>query len=293
MATTTPDNQPASKSMFSVLVPAYNAGHTLSRTLDSLLAQTCDDWECIVVDDGSTDDTLVIAEKYSKKDVRFIVISQDNAGTGAALDRAASVAQGIFLVQLGADDELLPEHCAKTAKFIESNPRYDIFAANAWQEMPTGSKRLFNQGANFEDVTNVILEDLIRKPSIYGTAAVRRSVYESVGGFSSLSMHEDYDFWLKALLLGSKHIYQPEVLSVYHDSDTQKTSDPLKNRIADYELLSSLIGDKRLTAREYQALDSRLAELQKNIAIRQRLYAILGRKFTEKIIAFARGNDGS
>lgn len=70
----------------SVIVPSYNYGHLISETLDSVLNQTYKDWECIVVDDGSTDNTRQIVEKYVRSDDRFKHIYQNNKGLAGARD---------------------------------------------------------------------------------------------------------------------------------------------------------------------------------------------------------------
>jgi len=279
-----PDTEPR----FSILIPAYNAEDTLPRALDSLLAQTCVDWECIVVDDGSTDDTAEILKQYHEQDRRTRSIYQANSGTAAALDRAAQESRGQALVQFGADDELMPDYCADTARLMDQQPEFDIYAANAWQMLPNGKKRLFNGGERFQHETSLSLEDIIRKPLIYGTAALRRGVYEKVGGFSSANLHEDYDFWLKALMLGARHIFQPMVLSIYHLSKNQKTSDSLRNRIADLDLISALAANGQLSEPELLAVAERQVDLKRNIAIRKRMYRFFGKTLSEKLIALAK-----
>lgn len=90
--------------LVSIIIPCYNYGHFLAETLDSILAQTLDNWECLIIDDGSTDNTREVAEKYSKKDKRFRYIHQQNSGPSAARNNGIRQSQGKFIQLLDADD---------------------------------------------------------------------------------------------------------------------------------------------------------------------------------------------
>ena len=92
----------------SVILPCYNAAHYLEECLDSLLAQTMGDFEALLVDDGSKDDTLSIAKKYAARDARIQVLHQDNAGVSAARNRALGQAKGEWATFVDGDDILPP-----------------------------------------------------------------------------------------------------------------------------------------------------------------------------------------
>ncbi len=93
-----------SSPIVSVIVAAYNSEKYLGRCLDSILAQTMEKWECIVVDDGSTDQTGVIAEQYASKDPRFRVIHQTNAGVARARQTGLDAARGTYMIHADSDD---------------------------------------------------------------------------------------------------------------------------------------------------------------------------------------------
>ena len=88
----------------SVIVPAFNAEKYLERCLNSIAAQTMPDFECIIVDDGSTDKTGVIADSYAMKDARFQVIHQSNRGVAVARQRGIDAASGVYTIQFDSDD---------------------------------------------------------------------------------------------------------------------------------------------------------------------------------------------
>ena len=93
----------------SVIIPIYNVEKYLRRALDSLLAQTHQDWEAILVDDGSTDGSGRIARHYCDKDKRFVLVRQENQGQGAARNNALKSASGDYVMYLDPDDSLHPQ----------------------------------------------------------------------------------------------------------------------------------------------------------------------------------------
>lgn len=96
----------------SVIIPCYNQARFLPDALDSVLAQTAVDWECIVVDDGSHDDTRAVAARYCRKDHRIRLVSQANRGLAGARNRGLDEARGRYIQFLDADDLIAPEKLA-------------------------------------------------------------------------------------------------------------------------------------------------------------------------------------
>jgi glycosyltransferase involved in cell wall biosynthesis len=109
----------ASKALVSVIIPSYNAEAYLSQTLECVLAQTYQAFEVIVVDDGSSDGTCAIVEEFVKRDPRFQLIRQSNAGVGAARNAGIRKARGQYIAPLDADDVWFPEKLAKQVARME------------------------------------------------------------------------------------------------------------------------------------------------------------------------------
>lgn len=105
----------------SIIVPIYNREQWLSDCLDSILAQTFTNWECILVDDGSTDNSLKIAQEYAANNGRFIVFSQENQGVSAARNLGLDHAQGKWLAFVDSDDEIAPDYLEILYKLGEDN----------------------------------------------------------------------------------------------------------------------------------------------------------------------------
>jgi glycosyltransferase involved in cell wall biosynthesis len=102
-----------------VIIPAYNAERFIVQALDSVLAQTYEDYEIIVVDDGSTDDTKSVAEEYARQDPRIKVIQQPNQGVGAARNAGINIARGKYVAPLDADDIWFPTKLEKQVALLE------------------------------------------------------------------------------------------------------------------------------------------------------------------------------
>lgn len=206
----------------SVIVAAYNSAATIEETVRSVQAQTLADWELIVVDDGSTDATADIAAGFAANDSRIMLIQQANAGTASARNAGAARARGCYWCFLDADDVLLPNYLECQLAFIEDHPDHDIYSCNGELLFEDGARRTFWNAARFEKPFSLTAEDQAHESSILLMATITPRVFELTGGFQSLHS-EDYDFWLRALLLGAKHIYNPAVLAVYRRHQGQRT----------------------------------------------------------------------
>lgn len=108
-------------SKVSVIVPCYNQAQFLAETLDSVLVQTYENWECIIVNDGSTDNTEVIAKEYCNKDNRFIYHKKENGGLSSARNAGLNIAQGDYVQFLDSDDILLPNKLEWQICMMETN----------------------------------------------------------------------------------------------------------------------------------------------------------------------------
>jgi glycosyltransferase involved in cell wall biosynthesis len=278
---------------FSVVVPAYEAESTLGETLDAILAQTLTDWECVVVDDGSTDCTLAIATAYAQRDPRFRVFHQRNQGTAGAYNAGVSSAVGDFVVICSADDILLPEHLSRMSAFMDSEDGYDIYSSNGYFWRPGESQTQVYEDAEGLVVHSLELADVIHQCFFSVGATYRRDLYVAVGGYRLGVYGEDYDFWLRAMASGARHRYVPEALALHRISATQKSAQTEKAYRSSILVLSELRRDLRLSPADSRAVDESIRELDRLIAklkrpwghldlfrpaARRLAYALLGRE---------------
>lgn len=123
--------------MVSIIIATYNSEKTLRRALDSVLNQTYQDWECIVVDGASKDNTIEIVKEYVKKDSRFRYISEPDHGIYDAFNKGWKMAKGEWVMYLGSDDRLTQN--GFTEVFKDDYPDYDIISGDVFIEKIDGS----------------------------------------------------------------------------------------------------------------------------------------------------------
>jgi GT2 family glycosyltransferase len=213
----------------SILTPAYNSGKFIRQTLDSALKQTFTDFEMIVVDDGSTDDTRRIVKEYADRDRRIHLISQPNGGIAAARNRAMRLARGRFLALLDSDDLWLPTYLSDQLAILAERPDIDVLSSNA-----------INFGGAFDGtpllpirwrggIRLVSLLELINvEDSLCILSIFRREVTDAIGGFDiTLRRSEDYDLWLRATVAGYRIAVNPKPLGLYRRRPDSVSADEI------------------------------------------------------------------
>ena len=246
-----------------MVVPAYNASETIAETLDAILAQTYGNWECIVVNDGSTDETESIARAYSARDSRVQVMSQENQGSGGAYNTGCTAARGEFITLCSADDILLENCLEKLSELIDWDPSFDIYSSNGYFWYPeTGVKRPVYPAATARK-ESLPTEDVIRTCFYSVGASFRREWHSKIGGYRTSVFGEDYDFWLRAMASGAKHRYSPELLSLHRVSSTQKSANLKKAYQSDIDIVRYLAANYDLTPSQSVAVSDCIKQRQK------------------------------
>jgi glycosyltransferase involved in cell wall biosynthesis len=213
----------------SVIMPAYNVAGYIVDALDSLRRQTFDDFEIVIVDDGSTDATRAVIDRFTAAHPdlapRIVVIGQANAGPSAARNRALDAAQARYVGFLDADDRWQPDKARQHVALLDARPDVDLtfswfrFVADDGsdlQEVYAPRPRVLNG------------ETLLRKNIIHtGTVVARRTAIERAGRFDpSLSRYEDLDLWLRVAALRPGNLCCiNEVLTDYRRRPDQLTRD--------------------------------------------------------------------
>lgn len=219
------------KTKFSIIIPAYNAADIIRNTLDSIRSQSYKNYEVLVTNDGSTDDTEKTLEKYKREYSQFPLyyVTQKNAGVSSARNNSISRATGDYIAFLDQDDLWFSEKLNEVYKAIKENSGANVFYHEA---VAIGWKRkvnFFKYGALKEPYYLDLLFNFNRIG--ISTAAVKMSILKSVGGFDeNFKYSEDYDLWLKLARCGeifhyipfflSKYIWRPESMSNQADNMT-------------------------------------------------------------------------
>jgi len=255
------------KPRFSVVVPAYNASRTLSETLESIRCQDFDDWECVVVDDGSADETPATVAGFRDRDSRFALVQQSNMGAAVAYKTAISAASSDLLVICAADDLLLPTHLKAMDEFIRVNPGFDIYSSNGqYLYDDSGLRRVVYEDSDWRSERSLSLEQVIMQCFYSVGAVVRRSAYEAVGGHRRGVYTDDYDLWLRAMARGAKHKYTPQVLSVHRVSDFQQSANLKRLYESNLDVYRQLLRTTNLRPEEREAVQVAMESSRAQIA---------------------------
>lgn len=179
---------------FSVIIATYNRARFLPIAVESVLTQTFADFELLIVDDGSTDRTRSLIERYT--DARLRYIRQEQAGVSAARNNGVRQAQGSYIAFLDSDDRYRKDKLEITAAYIRDNPDYKIFhTEEIWYR---NGQLLAQKGHHRKPSGNVFAQSLKLCCISISTAAIKRDIFEQVGHFDEqLPACEDYDFWLR------------------------------------------------------------------------------------------------
>ncbi len=226
----------------SVVVPAFNAAITIRETLDAIAAQSYRGWECIVVDDGSQDETAQIVDEYVRADSRFRLIQQENTGSAGAYNTGVNAAESTLIAICSADDILLQDHLSAMMGLVGRNPHHGIFSSNgAYLYDETKRTKDVYDGPPWDEELSLSLKTVLAACFFSVGAIYRRSVFDLIGGYREHVYGEDYDFWLRAMAVGVQHKYLPEVLSYHRISATQKSADVVRVYESNLEVYRHLI----------------------------------------------------
>jgi glycosyltransferase involved in cell wall biosynthesis len=189
--------------LVSVVVPCYNQAIFLDEALDSVFNQTHENWECIIVNDGSPDNTEVIAKSWCKKDERFKYIYQDNQGLCAARNRGVSESNGRFILPLDADDFFSRQYMSQAVSAFQKNSRLKVVYCKAQK---------FGMVEGIWQLPSFSLQALSRNNMIFQSAMYKKTDWEAVGGYDIQMKYgwEDWEFWISMLK------YEGEVLCLDH-----------------------------------------------------------------------------
>ena len=181
-----------SSPLVTIVLPVYNGSHYLGESIQSCLAQTYGDWELVIVDDASTDDTPARIADYIRRDKRIRSIRQEiNRKLPAALNTGFRNSRGAYLTWISDDNAFRPEAIAEMVRFLERRPDVDLVYADYTQ--------IDENGVPLRRVAVETPQGLPLNNWVGACFLYRRAVHERLGGYAeNLFLAEDYDFWLRA-----------------------------------------------------------------------------------------------
>ena len=204
-----------------VALSVYNNAEYLAEALDSILAQTFADFELVIVDDGSTDRSPAIIDRYATTDLRIRVIRQANQGLVASLNHIIAEARGAYIARMDGDDLAMPERFARQVAFLDEHPDHGVIGTQIRTIDARGRRR------SEPPIDHPLSADIIAaalptaSPLCHPSVMMRRDILEAAGGYRPAYRHcEDYDLWLR-LAERTRIANLPERLHLYRYSPSQ------------------------------------------------------------------------
>ena len=201
----------------SVIIPCYNQAGYLDESVDSVLAQTFQDFEIIIVDDGSDEkDSIKILDNYKKPKTRIIRIS--NSGPAIARNIGIEAAKGDYILPLDADDKIAPEYIEKSYEILNKNQNIGIVYCEA---------EFFGEKSGKWNLSEYKFPDILLANTIFCSALFRKSDWQDVNGYKSEMQFsiEDWEFWLSIIENGLEVHRIPETLFFYRIKNSSRTTE--------------------------------------------------------------------
>jgi len=183
----------------SVIMPNYNAGRFIAEAIESILGQTFQDFEFIIIDDGSTDDSWGIIQNYARKDARIIALKNEtNLKICETLNRGLKIAKGGYIARMDSDDVALPERLEIQHQFMEKIENQAIGACGTFCLVIDESGKVLRKKefpVENEQIKNAFW---FRNPIQHSSAIIRKECFDAMGLYDeNFVLVEDYDLWMR------------------------------------------------------------------------------------------------
>jgi len=215
------------KPKISVILPFYNAATTLERAISSIANQSFTNFECILIDNNSKDKSSDIAYSWTKKDKRFILLTEKQQGVVFASNTGSKAARGNYIARMDADDWAYPDKLKLQAEFLDNHSDYGAVACLVkhipHNENTEGFSRFVQWSNSIQSFEEISIRRFIELPIVNPSAMWRKETARAFGMYLSGDFPEDYELWLRWLNNGLKIQKIPEVLLKWYDSDTRLT----------------------------------------------------------------------
>lgn len=207
------------KPEISALMGIYHCAGTLEQAVRSIQNQTYTNWELILCDDGSKDDTYAVAQRLAAEDKRIVLLKNaENLGLNKTLNNCLAVAQGEYIARMDGDDDCLPERFEKQLAFLKSHPEFDIVSSPMilFDEKGEWGRTTAVESPRPEDV-------VVGSPICHAPVMLRKAAMDAVGGYT-VDKHmlrvEDVNLWIKLYAHGSRcYNFQEPLYRMRNDQD--------------------------------------------------------------------------
>lgn len=210
------------KNKVSIIIPCYNQSQYIIDALESVINQTYENFECIIVNDGSTDDTENITKEWIKFDSRFKYVYQNNCGLSNARNKGISLSKGKFILPLDSDDKISSNYIEDCFNMLNSSEDIKLVYGEAY---------FFDRVTKKWNLDKYDFEDLLYKNMIFCTALYRKSDWEKVGGYDENLKEglEDWEFWINILSHGGRAVKINSCVFYYRQKETSMVRESVIN----------------------------------------------------------------
>jgi teichuronic acid biosynthesis glycosyltransferase TuaG len=246
--------------MVSVIMPAYNVEQYIQQSIQTVINQTYKNWELIIINDGSTDNTALIAEQYSTLDARIRLINQSNGKQASARNAGIEIVKGEYIAFLDSDDLWEPNKLEKQITYLTNYPEIDLVYTNGWVfdydnlnelkpyfQMPLGicsSKKMYQLEYKHNYIP--ILSVLVKK-SIVDRVGLQEERLQFAGC-------EDWDYWIRMARNGATFYGMKEKLFYYRRHNSNMSANITKMKLAEINVLTKNYDDKYISKKDYENL---------------------------------------
>jgi glycosyltransferase involved in cell wall biosynthesis len=202
-------------------MPVFNAGATLRRAVDSVRGQSLADWELVIVDDGSDDDTPAILEALQKEEPRLRVLRRPHQGLVAALNAGLAAAQAPLIARMDADDESHPDRLMEQVQCLEEHPAWGLVSCRVG--FGGCITRAIGYALHVDWINSLLtpeeiaLNRFVESPLAHPSVVFRACLPERHGAYREGPFPEDYELWLRWLEAGVMMGKVPRELLTWHD----------------------------------------------------------------------------
>lgn len=190
-------------------MPVYNAEKYLRESIDSILRQTFTDFEFIIINDGSIDESQNIIDEYAGRDPRIVSLYQENQGVVSTANKATSIAKGKYIARMDADDASMPDRLRQESAILDSNPNV-VLVYSSFEIFNDHGEHIYRELVPYEN-SDVKRALYLRNPIANGSTMIRKHALEQAGYFDSV-FAEDFHLWMK---LSSRGDFQGTGTTLY------------------------------------------------------------------------------
>ncbi len=279
-----PSQTPEAAPRIAVIVPAYGVAHLLGQSLDSLSAQTFQNWECVVIDDGAPDDVAGAVGPYLS-DPRIRFLQTGNHGVSAARNTAIAITSAPLIALLDGDDLLRPTHLASMVDALNADPQARIATCNAsaFGAVPNDYLVVSRKQGSSDGIHGSLTDVLDRSFNVYIGSAFRRADFDRIGGFDTAMAHcEDFDFWVRLMALGGHVLYIDKVLGDYRvrsASASAETTKLYQGMIRTYQKLIATGPDPQVA----ELLANLIARYERELALERAIDRVIAESSREAV----------